>query len=174
MMNCIKSVRLTLTSQEPGAIICTEVALSPGECQFRTYDSPRLMRCQRQTHRFNAIHHLRREPPPHAGRPRVAGPRTHPALRTFRTVPPRQSWQHCPCNISAAAEPYAPLVLPPAQPPFGEGANLLPRLPPPQRRTHSRAQPQSSAAVPTVAPVLRDTPQQHQEPSLSSPPHSSL
>src|SRR5664279_5065308 len=31
-----------------------------------------------------------------------------------------------------------------------------------------------SAAVPTVAPVLRDTPQQHQEPSLSSPPHSSL
>src|SRR5680860_20950 len=33
MMNCIKSVRLTLTSHEPGAIICTELALSPGECQ---------------------------------------------------------------------------------------------------------------------------------------------
>src|SRR5660397_220899 len=70
------------------------------------------MRCQRQTHRFNAIHHLRREPPPHVGRPRVAGPRTHPVLRPFRTVPPRQSWQHCPCNISAAGEPYAPLVPP--------------------------------------------------------------
>src|SRR5660397_283062 len=96
------------------------------------------MRCQRQTHRFNAIHHLRREPPPHVGRPRVAGPRTHPVLRPFRTVPPRQSWQHCPCNISAAGEPYAPLVPPPAQPPFGEGANLRPRLPP-VSYTHLRA-----------------------------------
>src|SRR5660397_230460 len=33
MMNCIESVRLTLTSHEPGAIICKELALSTGEWQ---------------------------------------------------------------------------------------------------------------------------------------------
>src|SRR5660398_143921 len=95
-------------------------------------------------------------------------------LGVHTALPPLRYCTDNAAMIGAAGEPYAPLVPPPAQPPFGEGENLRPRLPPPQRRKRSRAQPQSSAAVPAAAPVLRGTPQQHQEPSLSAPPHSSL